>query len=71
MIWINVVVLSSSHIPRFHEYEDTVAKRITTFMEFFVAWDIMDEDIRIRIFVISLNPLNNQGVRNWYQEISP
>ena len=40
-------------IPIFHEHEDTVAKHIMMFREFLVAWDIMDEDLRMKRFVNS------------------
>ena len=50
---------SLKSIPRFHEYEDIVAKYITKFTKFIVVWDIMDEDIRMRLFVIFIDLQNN------------
>ena len=39
------------------------------FKEYLVTWDIMDEDLIMKRFVISLDLKNNKDVGVWYDEL--
>ena len=49
-------------IPIFHQCEDTITKHIVKFREYLVTWDIMDEDLIMKGFVISLDLWNNKDM---------
>ena len=39
------------------------------FREFLVAWDVMDVDLRMKRFIISLDLQKNKDIGNWYDEL--
>ena len=58
-------------IPIFRKCEDTTTEYIMKFKEVLVAWGIIDEDIRMSLFVMSLGLVGDEDVNDWYDRIPP
>ena len=53
--------------PLFQQYKYHVATHVQKFMQFIWASNIVHEDIRMRLFLLSLHIEGNLSVRNWYE----
>ena len=53
--------------PLFQEYKYHAAIHVWAFMQFLQASNIIHEDIRMKLFLLSLHLEDNLTVENWYE----
>ena len=53
--------------PLFEQYRYHVATYLQEFMQFIWESNIIHQDIRMRLFLLSLHLEDNLSVRNWYE----
>ena len=53
--------------PLFQQYKYHAATNVQAFMQFIQASNIVHEDIRMRLFLLSLHIEDNLLVKNWYE----
>ena len=57
--------------PMFCEYKYATSVHIWFFEEFLQAYNIIHEDLKMKLFVVFLDLSNNQDVKYWYKKFSP
>ena len=53
--------------PLFHEYKYQATTHIWAFLQFLQGNNIIHEDIKMKLFFLSLNLQENLNVINWYE----
>ena len=53
--------------PLFHEYKYHAVTHIWAFMQFLQGSDIVHDDIKMKLFLLSLNLEDNLSVKNCYE----
>ena len=53
--------------PLFHEYKYHAATHVWAFMQFLHVSNIIHEDNRMKLFLLSLHLEDNLAVMNWYE----
>lgn len=51
------------------EYEDTVAVHIMLLRGYLAVLDVAHEDVKMKLFIMSLDLGNNKDVEDWYDEL--
>ena len=53
--------------PLFQQYKYQAATHVQAFMQFIRASNIVHEDIKMRLFLLSLHLEDNLSIKNWYE----
>ena len=58
-------------VPKYKPPQQWVVEHVLAFIEYLKAWDIVAEDVRMRVLVLSLDLQNNHYEEKWYKKLPP